>query len=249
MSTSTFFVSEASVRYLKETALRKVNGVSSSHMSEALASALGFNTHAALRAALAGRPTTEAQKPSNVRLRERLRQLGYPNVPEDLRLLPELDRSYSPFRNYPLRRKKGPRWMLWRNLMVAAINAGLEQRVFGLSPKENWWPNANVGPGGSHIYRFTFDGDLQATASVHETTGDELVIHILINPRDENVDPELRSSGERADAHAGCWLERRLGAWIQGGRIVLSCKKALQPRVAGVAIEPMGYSDQGSFIL
>ncbi len=55
----------------------------------------------------------------------------------------------------------------WRNAMVAAINAGLEQGIFGLKPGENFWPNAKNGypddvkPGGA-IFRFTFGGDVPA---------------------------------------------------------------------------------------
>ena len=53
MSDSTFFVSAAAVRNLKQSAQHRARSVSSSHLSEALAAALGFKTHAALRAALA----------------------------------------------------------------------------------------------------------------------------------------------------------------------------------------------------
>jgi hypothetical protein len=117
MSASTYFVSEAAVRNLKQRAERRVSGVRSAHMSEVVAAALGFRTHAALRAALGGRATAEASKPSNARAIQRLRQLGY-NAPDDLHLLPELDRSYSPFKTYPLRKQRGVRWNAWRNLMV-----------------------------------------------------------------------------------------------------------------------------------
>lgn len=61
MSSSTFFVSQAAARNLKQLAARKMGGVLSSHMSEAIAAALGFNTHAALRAALAGSSTLEVR--------------------------------------------------------------------------------------------------------------------------------------------------------------------------------------------
>lgn len=40
--------------------------------------------------------------------------------------------------------------------MVMGINAGLEQRLFGLAPSENWWPGGH--PNGQkchpHAYRF-----------------------------------------------------------------------------------------------
>lgn len=251
MSTSTFYISEASLRNLKQQAQRRVNGMSSSHLSEGVAAALGFKSHAALRAALAGRDTLEVQKPNNAKLVERLRQLGYANAKSDLKLLPELDRSYSPFRSYPLRRQRGPRWTAWRNLLVSAINAGIEQRLFGLSPGQDWWPGADPqgNRGMRHIYRFVFNGDIPAVASVDAISGDELSIYVILNPRSPEVEPDCSEGIKDGDAFAHCWLERRLGAWIQDGGEDFSCKRAVQPRIAGVHIEPTGYSDQGSFIM
>ena len=116
MTTSTFFVSKAAVRNLKQIAQRRIAGVSSSHLSEAVAFSLGFNTYAALRAALGKQSTIEVQKPDNVSLVQRLRLSGYSRVTGDLQLLPDLDQSYSPFRKFPLRKRKGVRWIAWRNL-------------------------------------------------------------------------------------------------------------------------------------
>ncbi|EJV1370989.1 hypothetical protein RXE43_000629 [Pseudomonas aeruginosa] len=250
MPASTYFVSEAAVRNLKQRAERRVSGVRSAHMSEVVAAALGFRTHAALRAALHGRATTEASKPSNARAVQRLRQLGY-NPPDDLHLLPELDRSYSPFKTYPLRKQRGVRWTGWRNLMVAAINAGLEQRLFGLSPGEDWWSGADPknNGGARGLYRFTYDGDLPATAAVTAISGDELSIHVLLDPRNAQIEADYCGGIEDGAAFAHGWLERRLGAWIQDGGEDFSCKRAVQARVAAVMIEPHGYADQGSFIL
>lgn len=250
MSASVYFVSEATVRNLKQRAERRVSGVRSAHMSEVVAAALGFKTHAALRTALNGRATTEANKPSNARAVQRLRQLGY-NPPHDLHLLPELDRSYTPFKTYPLHKQRGVRWIAWRNLMVAAINTGLEQHLFGLSPGEDWWPGADPKDNGGErgLYRFTFDGDLPATAVVSAISGDELAIHVLLDPRNELVKADCNDGLVDGVACVHGWLERRLGAWIQDGGEGFSCKRAVQARVAAVAIEPQGYADQGSFIL
>lgn len=251
MSVSTFFVSKSAVRTLKQSAQRGLRDVSSSHLSEGVAAALGFKTHAALRAALADRATTEAQKPSNAVLVQRLRQLGYASIPDDLRLLPQFEHSYTPFRNDPLRERRGVRWHAWRNLLVAAINAGLEQRLFGLSPGENWWPG---GAPASHecqrsTYRFTVEGGIAVIASVNAISGDELSISVILNPRKADIQPEWYCGLKDGDAVAHGWLERRLGAWIQDGGESFRCKRAVQPRLADLAIEPNGYSDQGSFFL
>lgn len=250
MSDSTFFLSEAALRNLKSHAQCRVSGISSSHLSEGIAAALGFKTHAALRAALAGRATARVQKPSNARLAQRLHQLGY-DVPVGLTVLPEFEHSYSPFKGFPLGTKRGVRWWGWRNLMVSAINAGLEQRLFGLSPSDNWWPGGapDSHDCARHTYRFLFDGELAAVASVDAISGDELSISVILKPKKADVQPEWHCGLSDGDSVARGWLERRLGSWIQDGGENFRCTRAMQSRVADVAIEPVGYSDQGSFFM
>ena len=143
------------------------------------------------------------------------------------------------------------RWQAWRNLLVAAINAGLEQRLFGLSPGENWWPG---GAPDSHectvsVYRFVVDGNLPAVAGVDAISGDELSIHVVLNPRSADMEPNRFHGLSDGDAVAHCWLERRLGAWIQDGGEDLSCKRIAQLRLTSLEIEPRGYSERGSFFL
>ena len=249
MSGSTFFVSAAAVRNLKHCAEHRTRGVSSSHLSEALAAALGFKTHAALRSALAGRTTVEVLKPSNTRMVGRLSDFGYV-LPDDLRLVPEFAHSYSPFRNYPLGKARGVRWMGWRNLLVAAINAGLDQRLFGLSPDENWWPGGDPESARctSHVFRFEFGIGLKGVASVDAISGDELSIHVVLNPRHAGVMPDRFEGLDDGDAFAQAWIERRLGAWIQDGGD-FSCRRRVQPLLADLVLQPNGYSDRGSFFL
>ncbi|SMC29388.1 hypothetical protein SAMN02745857_03804 [Andreprevotia lacus DSM 23236] len=250
MSESTFFISLAAVRNLKHEAERHGFGISSAHLSEAIAAALGFKTHAALRASLASRSTVEVPKPSNVRLIQRLRELGYTGFPEGVQLVPTLEQSYSPFRNLPLRKSRSVRWTAWRNLIVAAVNAGIEQRLFGLSPAENWWPGAapDSHECAGHTYRFTVD-QTAAAAYVDAISGDELSVYVVLNPRDESIKPHLSGGLSHVDAYAHAWIERRLGAWMQDGGEDFSCKRAVQTWLAQLTITPNGYSDQGSFIL
>lgn len=250
MTAHTFFFSESSLRYLKRSARRGVSGVPSSHLSEAIAAALGFRTHAALRAALAGKATAEAQKPSNARLIQRLQQLGH-NVPDDLQLLPEFEHSYFPFSDVPLRTKRGIRWQVWRNLMVAAINAGLEQRLFGLAEGENWWPGATQDGERSDrgIYRFLFADDLPVLVGVDAVRGGELSVKVILRPKKPDIRPEWYCDLNSGEATAHGWLERRLGSWIQDGGEKVHCKRALQDRIAGAVIPTAGYSEQGSFIM
>lgn len=251
MSTHTFFVSQSAVRNLKKSAQQLVTDVPSSHLSEAIAASLGFKTQAALRSALDGRATTEALKPCNIRLIQRLHQLGHTSVPNDLRLLPELNHSYTPFKRLPLRKSRGVRWYAWRNVIVSAINAGLDQRVFGLSPGENWWhgngPETHESKPG--IYHFKLNEGMTAVASVKAINGDELSISVILNPRKSDVQPEWYCGFADGDSIAHCWLERRLGAWVQDGGEAFRCRRLIQASLAEMVIEPKGYADQGSFFM
>jgi len=96
MSKSSFYVSIAAIRNLKKIAVKSLPSVSSSHWSEGVAAALGFNTYAALSVALAGHSTLQVQKPDNALLIRRLRQLGYQDISDNFHILPEFDQSYLP---------------------------------------------------------------------------------------------------------------------------------------------------------
>lgn len=250
MSDSKFFISKTAVHNLKLAAARKGSEVSSSHLSEAVAAALGFRTNAALRASLKGKSTVEVLKPSNARLTERLLQFGYSNE-NSFPMVPELTRSYTPFKQFPLRKRRGPRWWAWRSLMIAAVNSGLEQRLFGMSPAEDWWAVGKPAceQGLPHMYHFSIDEDLRAVASVNAISSDELSISVLVNPKKPAEMPQWHFDLSSADATAHGWIERRLGAWIQDGGEAFHCKRALLPRLAALKTEPLGYADQGSFIL
>ena len=252
MSDATFFLSKSSVQYYKRNAAQLVTGVSSSHLSEAIAAAFGFNTNAALLAAFNGKKTLETEKPSNAKLNQRLIQFGYP-APPNLRLVPELDHSYTPFRSLALRKNKGVRWWGWRNLMVAAINDGLAKNLFGPAPGENWWPGVekidHQGYGNSYSYSFEIEGLGSARVNVYGISRDELSIAVALNPVNPEVEPSLFLGLEDGQAIAAGWFERRLGAWIQDGGEDFRCKRLILPRLAALNIQPLGYADQGSFFL
>jgi hypothetical protein len=134
---------------------------------------------------------------------------------------------------------------------VAAVNAGLEQRLFGLAPDEDWWPGADPqGNGGQHVkYAFLFDGAIPTIVGVHAIGGDELSIHVMLNPSSPNINPEHPDGLKDCDAFAHCWLERRLGAWIQDGGERFGSKHKLLQQLMQAKVDPRGFSDQGSFIV
>ena len=80
-------------------------------------------------------------------------------------------------------------------------------------------------------------------------SGDELSINVVLDPRYEGIEPDRFNGLRDGDAHAHAWVERRLGAWVQDGGEDFSCKRAVQPWLAQRKIDPMGYSDQGSFFM
>lgn len=251
MSDSTFFISEAALRSFKATDALQIYGISSSHFSEAFAASIGFRTHAALRSALSGQVTLEVAKPSNALLVKRLQELGHDTLPDDLQLVPELQHSYYPFRSTPLKARKSERWKAWSNLVVSAVNAGLDQGVFGLRPGENWKPvekTDGLRPDRA-IYRFEVVPGLAAVAAVGWQDHGVISVDVLLNPRKPTSHPMNFSSLRDGDAFAYCWVERKLGAWIQEGGDSFPCKRTTRGLLAGLDIEPKGYAAVGSFML
>lgn len=243
-----FFVSLDAVRNLKDAAASRISGVSSSHMSEAIAVALGFKTHASLRAALDGNRTVRVSLPDNERFVARLRSLGYSATLDNAAVLPDLAKSYYVFAPpKPVLRPRSPRWNAWRNLMVAAINAGLDQRRFGLSEGEDWWtrPRENSDAGS---YRFDFADLGPALVTVRAISGGELSFSVALAPVAGIEDARLLLDLKQCDAHAQGWLERKLGVWIHEGGHDFRCKRAVLGQVAAAKVETAGYADLGSFI-
>jgi hypothetical protein len=142
------------------------------------------------------------------------------------------------------------RYRAWRNLCVAAINAGLEQHVFGLEPWDGPPKDAE------NVYRFTICGRPAVTVA-SDIGYNEVSLHVSIGDKAE------RSRFGSADAYAHCDLERRDGAWLQtphGGRGrhgsirptrpgTFRCTRVLLPTLAAVVIEPNGFKDHGRFMI
>jgi hypothetical protein len=133
----------------------------------------------------------------------------------------------------------------WRNLMVAGINAGLEQKVFGLAEDENSWS------GDGHTYRFTFAG-LPAVAHVRDIGFGELGLHVAVNPtaRCESV-IEFDAAGlEAGDGFASGFMERRSGKWLMSsGKPCNAFRRDFLPVIAAASVEPNGYLDHGRVMM
>ncbi|MEW6150884.1 MAG: hypothetical protein AB1745_23110 [Pseudomonadota bacterium] len=262
-------LTESGLRTVKRALVARFSDDKSSHLSEALAAACGFRTHASLLAAVR---ESDASDPDFVLLddaaflsrREELN--GIPTSPSDQQMLFDrlpiepgtdvLKTISAKFRSVDY--SKSSRRRAWRNAMVAGINAALSRRFFSLRPGDNRWPGAPREiheQQSAHVFGFEIEG-IPSIASLWDAGWDEISVHVALWPTD---DAERRiaavNAGFRAgDLFASGWLERRNGAWLQvssdsGKNWSFCCRKQRLAKVAALQIRPAGYADRGSFAL
>jgi len=147
------------------------------------------------------------------------------------------------------RRLRSERGRAWRNTMVAAINAGLQQRLFGLQPE----PDGGDPERGS-IFEFSV-GDIPGLGYVCAIGWDELNIHAALWPvagaRDWIVCGNVTDHGAGklvGEVVASGWLERRTGCYLMPSPSLFYCRRVRKPIVATLAVVPQGYKDHGRFI-
>lgn len=242
---------EASLANLKKRLMDEFDEVKSSHLTEALAASLGFRTHAALKAAMTG---PEEDRPFYLldpeRFLGRLTEFGYPFDPKD----PEFDfdiwhdqygvTKTMPASGYEIEYKT-PRERAWRNLMVCAVNAALQQKLFTLRPGDDRFDD-DMRSG--HLFDFVLPNGLPARGSVADAGFEELAVHVAVNPKGDNV--RSHSAGFSAgDAFATSWLERRDGAWLQSTPEGFRCRKSLLAQLADLDVKPQGFGDRGKLIM
>lgn len=226
--------------------------ISSSHLTESLASAAGFRTNAALRASLwePGKDpvTCPALEFHDRKFLERLRQFGY----EDAGDWPGFSRFAE--QEWVSSMYQSDRAMCARNLLTAAVVSGLTQRLFGLGPGDNFWAGADVdrysgrSKSGTYFHVWMPDG-IPAIAWVDDNGMGELTIKVACWPKGDRI----RNSGgfESGEATAVGWLERTNGAWIMNdhrGGIDLTVRRAVQRRIAQAISPTVGFLDKGTFI-
>lgn len=245
---------EAPLAALKKSLRDEFPDVKSSHLSEALAYSLGFRTYASMQAAMTGpeldRPFIVLKTPRFV---ERLVQLGYEDDPEfDFEITisgrkpPELDGVVStmPDSAYDIE-YKNLRQKAWRNLMVCAVNAALERKLFTLRPGDNRFPD-NMRRG--EVFDFLLPNGLPARGSVSDAGFNELSVHAAVNPKGDMV-RAFNGGFDAGDAFGTTWVERERGAWMQSSDSSFNCRKGLLGHLAGLQVEPMGYGDRGRVIM
>ena len=242
-------LSESCVASVKKALARSRPDVGSAHLSEALARALRRRTHAALRADLVrSRDDPPIELLDDELFWNRLEELGH--RPEPKVSFERLEAHGVTATIDPRGRGiqyKSDRARAWRNMMVCAINAALDQKLFSLRPNDNRWPGAKNRKKGA-LFDFAMPNGLPARGYVDDAGYAELSIHVAVNPKGDWV--RTGNGGFTAgDAFAKCWLERRRGAWLQTGMNGFKCRKALVKTLASIAVEPEGYGDRGHVIL
>lgn len=227
----------------------------SSHLSEALAYSLGFTCNAALLTAV----THYANDPpiqilDTERFVSRLEKFGYQRDDEfdfesNAGLIIKTNHYSASGIEYKTVRQRA-----WRNLMVCAINEGIERKIFSLIPGDNRWDDTvsnNPEDKNPHnkdngfFYDFKLQNDMPARGYVIALGwGGELAIRTAVLPKGYSLDSSFAgfSAGE---AVACSWLEREKGAWLQTALKSFHCRKSLLEPLAALNIQPLGYGDKG----
>lgn len=239
-------LTSASITTLKTSLRSEFPDVKSSHLTEALAHALGFRTNAALVAAMTG---PEEDRPLSVldssKMLDRLQQFGYPRDEEfdfelmNLVTIPGVIATV-PDDAYDIEYKTD-RAKAWRNLMICAINAGLAQKVFSLRVDDSRF-------GDGKLFDFTLPGGEAARGWVSDAGFSELAIHAAMNPKGDRV-RSCNAGFEAGDVFGTTWLERERGAWMQTSMSSFRCRKLLLGKLAALDVTPNGYGDRGRVIM
>jgi hypothetical protein len=241
---------ESPLAALKKSLRDEFPDVKSSHLSEALAYSLGFRTYAAMQAAMTGpepdRPFIVLMTPRFV---ERLVQLGYEDDPEfdfEMTITKPVPGVVStvPVSAYEIEYKT-TRQIAWRNLMVCAVNAALERKLFTLRPGDNRFPDDSRR---GELFDFVLPNGLPARGSVADAGFHELSVHAAVNPKGDMV-RAFNAGFDAGDAFGTTWVERERGAWMQSSDDSFNCRKALLDELAAMQVEPMGYGDRGRVIM
>ncbi len=261
-------LSDIGVRDVKRALQTRFPKDKSSHLSEALASALGYSTNISLVAAM---KDIDPDDPDYALLDEsafltRLhavsgrkmgvsdRSLIFDNIryAEGHRVVRTRSVGYNRTKYH-----KSVRLRAWRNMLVAGINAGIDQRLFTIRAGDNRWPGKEpdrYGRRDPYVFAFDIEG-IPAIASVHDAGYDELSVHVALWPAPEGTRwvGAAYAGFLAGDAYASGWLERRDGAWLQvssqGLKDSFSCRRARLATVASLEVRPVGYADRGSFKL
>jgi hypothetical protein len=139
----------------------------------------------------------------------------------------------------------------YRNAMLAAINSGMDQKLFTLKPDENLWkPSGNAYYRDGFLYRFEVNG-IPAYATVRKHYPGNLMLGVALWLKDGKL-PNMRFWAPHhrvAELFAVGTLDRRGAPYLQGratwGAAFFHCRAHRALEMSAVSIEPNGYRDHG----
>ena len=143
------------------------------------------------------------------------------------------------------------RMVIWRNAMISAINAGIQQKLFGIKEGENNFPEKGT------TYEFNING-IPAKAGVNDIGYGELRVSVVLWPVEGGLDINVCNPTDYCprdapgDLVAVGFLERRLGAWLQtsaAGCGTLFCRRHRMAEASAIKVKPNGYKDNGKLII
>jgi len=152
-------------------------------------------------------------------------------------------------------RSNSDRARAWRNTMIAAINAGLEQKLFGLQPGQDYWAGDKDPEERSHrVFEFSVN-DIPGLGYVRAIGWDELDVHSVLWPTAKarrwivcgNIANHWHGP-HIGDVIACGWFERRTERYLMPSTSLFYCRAARKPIVVRLAVVPQGFKDHGHFI-
>ena len=251
-------ISKPSLSAIKKALRTNFINEQSSHLTEALAYSLGFNSNAALLTAVA--EYTEdppIQILDTERFVAKLVQFGYqPDVEFDFEYLHTAEGLIIKTKLYADSsvEYKTVRQRAWRNLLVCAINEGINRKIFSLRPGDNRWDDTKSNDPeekNSHnkdngfFYDFNLPNGLPARGYVNALGwGGELEIRTAVFPKGYSLSSSFAGFAA-GEAVACAWLEREEGAWLQTAVDQFHCRTSLVTTLASLIVQPIGYGDMG----
>ncbi|MGN7614425.1 hypothetical protein ACQZV8_20335 [Magnetococcales bacterium HHB-1] len=229
-----------------------------SHLVEALAVSVGFRTYAALRACM---KCSNLKYPEIILIDEaafkrRLEYLSGAVCEDDFEYFTSyIDPSEvnALIDTFPVSAHdihyKSQRAKAWRNMMVAGVNAGIEQKHFSLLPDEIQQPGTVLYRDGV-TYDFTFKEDIPAQVYVRDVDYCELRVRVALYPTYSGSIVAGFAGFSAGEAVAAGFLEREKGAWLHSpegsfGRGIFQCRRWLLSRVSEPQVSPKGFGDRG----
>ncbi|KWU26429.1 hypothetical protein [Burkholderia cenocepacia] len=262
-------LSERPLASLKKLSREAFADVKSSHLSESLAAALGFRTHASLLAAVSSHPKdADIILLQEALFRKRMAQFSCV-VPAGFSFEEFIEPNWKTDRKTGRPKKvnrerpdahlstlisttclndkveyKSTRSKAWRNMMVAGVNEALRRKLFTLRPGDNRWPRDEYG---DHRFEFTLPNGMAAVCGLHDASFDEVQVFVTVEPR-----PGARrrySELEPGVATGSGFVERRRGAWLQSGDSNFRGTRQIAPVLAQMEVQPLGFGDRGAVIM